>query len=42
MIYIIARTADPSDSHKITENSRYIGLMVGRGTAITVVASEDG
>lgn len=33
---------DPDDSLKITEETRNLGLIVARGTAITVVAPNEG
>uniref|UniRef100_A0A914V8L5 U6 snRNA-associated Sm-like protein LSm7 n=1 Tax=Plectus sambesii TaxID=2011161 RepID=A0A914V8L5_9BILA len=33
---------DPDDPHKLTNDTRQLGLIVARGTAITVVAPNDG
>lgn len=33
---------DPEDSLKITDETRNLGLIVARGTAITVIAPNDG
>lgn len=34
--------ADPADATVITEKTRKLGLIVARGTAVTVVAPSDG
>jgi len=33
---------DPDDPHKLTNDTRQLGLIVARGTAVTVVAPHDG
>ena len=33
---------DPSDSNTVTEATRYLGLLVVRGTATTILGPEDG
>ncbi len=33
---------DPADSNTVTETSRYLGLLVVRGTATTILGPEDG
>jgi U6 snRNA-associated Sm-like protein LSm7 len=33
---------DPADSSTITEATRYLGLLVVRGTATTILGPEDG
>ena len=33
---------DPADSNMVTETTRYLGLLVVRGTATTILGPEDG
>ena len=35
-------TSDPADPQTTTETTRYVGLVVARGTAVTIIGPEEG
>ena len=40
--FCFSSTTDPSDQYKLTENTRKLGLVVCRGTQITLICPIDG
>ena len=34
--------ADPADPQTVTDTTRYVGLVVARGTAVTIIGPEEG